>query len=99
MPKRVTIVEVGPRDGLQNDPRIFTPAARATFVEDLATAGARVIEVASFVSPAAVPQMADSDEVMRLLTRREDRGEESLLGPLMEVIPGANLTAPFHLVQ
>ena len=71
LPKRVRIVEVGPRDGLQNDPRMFSPDARIAFIEELANAGATVIEAASFVSPTAVPQLADSDEVMRRLTRRD----------------------------
>ncbi len=70
-PSRVTIVEVGPRDGLQNDPRQFPVDARVAFIEALAAAGATVIETGSFVSPKAVPQMASSDEVMRQLWRRE----------------------------
>jgi hydroxymethylglutaryl-CoA lyase len=67
---RVTIVEVGPRDGLQNDPRLFPVDARVAFIEALANAGATVIEAGAFVSPKAVPQMASSDEVMRRIDRR-----------------------------
>lgn len=70
-PGRVTIVEVGPRDGLQNDPRLFPVEARVAFIEALADAGTTVIETGSFVSPKAVPQMASSDEVMRRLSRRD----------------------------
>lgn len=69
-PDRVTIVEVGPRDGLQNDPRLFPVDARVAFIEALATAGATVIETGAFVSPKAVPQMASSDEVMQRLDRK-----------------------------
>src|SRR5680860_666779 len=68
---RVTIVEVGPRDGLQNDPLTYTTDAKVAFIESLADAGLPVIEAASFVSPAAIPQLADSDDVMRKLTRRD----------------------------
>lgn len=67
----IQIVEVGPRDGLQNDPRTFPVAARVAFIENLVAAGTTVIEAGSFVSPAAVPQMAGSDEVFAALTRRE----------------------------
>jgi isopropylmalate/homocitrate/citramalate synthase len=70
-PSRVTIVEVGPRDGLQNDPRLFPVEARVAFIEALAAAGCPAIETGSFVSPKAVPQMASSDEVMQRLDRRE----------------------------
>jgi hydroxymethylglutaryl-CoA lyase len=69
-PDQVTIVEVGPRDGLQNDPRRFSVGARIAFIEALADAGATAIETGAFVSPKAVPQMASSDEVMVRLDRR-----------------------------
>jgi hypothetical protein len=70
-PSRVPIVEVGPRDGLQNDPRTFSVEAKVAFIEALSGAGATVIETAAFVSPKAVPQMAGSDAVMRALDRRD----------------------------
>jgi len=70
IPDRVTIVEVGPRDGLQNDPRLFPVDARVAFIEALAAAGATVIETGAFVSPKAVPQMASSDEVMQRIDRK-----------------------------
>lgn len=67
--REVTIVEVGPRDGLQNDPRLVPTVAKIAFIEALAHAGLQVIEATSFVSPAAVPRLADADQVMRDVTR------------------------------
>ena len=64
------IVEVGPRDGLQNEPQALGAADRIAFVEALAEAGLRTIEVGSFVSPRRVPQMADSDTVLRAVAAR-----------------------------
>ena len=68
--RRVTVVEVGPRDGLQNEPVRVPTAAKIAFIEALAAAGLPVVEATSFVSPKAVPQLADADEVMRGLRRR-----------------------------
>lgn len=70
MPQRVRIVEVGPRDGLQNEPAPVTPAVRIQLIERLADAGLTCIEAGAFVSPARVPQMADSGEVLKRLRRR-----------------------------
>jgi isopropylmalate/homocitrate/citramalate synthase len=70
MPRRVTIVEVGPRDGLQNEPATVPTAAKIAFVEALAVAGLPVIEVTAFVNPARVPQMADAQDVLAGLARR-----------------------------
>lgn len=70
-PTHVTIVEVGPRDGLQNDSRHYSTEAKVAFIGALANAGLPVVEAASFVSPAAIPQLADSDEVMRRLSRKD----------------------------
>jgi len=70
LPGRVRIVEVGPRDGLQNEPAQVPAAEKIAFVELLAAAGLPEIEVTSFVNPRAVPQMADADEVLRGITRR-----------------------------
>ena len=58
---KVKIVEVGPRDGLQNEPTSLDVAARIAMVEGLIGAGLGTIEVGSFVSPKWVPQMAGSD--------------------------------------
>jgi len=67
----VRIVEVGPRDGLQNEAVAVSPEARILFVEKLVAAGLKTIEVGSFVSPKWVPQMAGTDIVLRGLADRE----------------------------
>ena len=69
-PKRVRIVDVGPRDGLQNEPGKVTIAARIALVEALADAGVPAVEAGAFVSPKWVPQMAGSDEVLLTLRRK-----------------------------
>ena len=68
----VRIVEVGPRDGLQNEPRLVPAGVKVELIKRLADAGLRSIEAASFVSSKWVPQMADSAEVMQSLTSRKD---------------------------
>lgn len=70
MPEDVEIFEMGPRDGLQNEPRLIPAAAKIALVDLLSQAGFRRIEVTSFVSPRWVPQMADAAEVMAGITRR-----------------------------
>jgi Isopropylmalate/homocitrate/citramalate synthases len=70
MPEPVEIFEVGPRDGLQNEKRLIPTAEKVALVDLLSTAGFRRIEVASFVSPKWVPQMADSAEVLAGIDRR-----------------------------
>lgn len=70
----VDIVEVGPRDGLQSQPTLIDTATKLAFIQRLIDAGARRIEVASFVNPKRVPQMADADEVIRALPQRPDVG-------------------------
>ncbi|WP_116131383.1 hydroxymethylglutaryl-CoA lyase [Tropicimonas sp. IMCC34043] len=69
MTDRVEIVEVGPRDGLQNETRLIPLAEKIALVDLLGTAGFRRIEVASFVSPRWVPQMADSAQVLAGIAR------------------------------
>lgn len=69
MAEFVEIVEMGPRDGLQNEKRIIPTAEKIALVDLLSRAGFRRIEVASFVSPKWVPQMADSAEVLAGITR------------------------------
>jgi hydroxymethylglutaryl-CoA lyase len=64
------IVEVGPRDGLQNEAVSLPAAAKVRFIEALADAGLATVEVTSFVSPTAVPQLADADEVLAAVRRR-----------------------------
>ena len=65
LPSSVRIVDVGPRDGLQNEPGTVTTATKLALIERLADAGLMAIEATSFVSPKWVPQMADHAEVMR----------------------------------
>jgi hydroxymethylglutaryl-CoA lyase len=70
MTNRVTIVEVGPRDGLQNEAARIASADKVAFVERLAAAGLPVVEVTSFVRPDRVPQLADARDVFAALTPR-----------------------------
>jgi isopropylmalate/homocitrate/citramalate synthase len=70
LPRKVRIVEVGPRDGLQNEARDVPTAVKVELIERLADAGVRTIEATAFVSPKWVPRMADHAEVMRALPRR-----------------------------
>ncbi len=65
----VTLVEVGPRDGLQNESTLFTTEAKVEFVRRVVASGIRRIEVASFVNPRRVPQMADAEAVLQALPR------------------------------
>src|SRR4051812_5058008 len=69
-PTTVTIVEVGPRDGLQNEDALVSTADKIAFVDLLSAGGLPVIEVSAFVSPKWVPQMADATEVLAGITRR-----------------------------
>jgi len=69
MPSHVTLVEVGPRDGLQNEARPVSAAHKIELVQRLQDAGCREIEVTSFVSPKWVPQMADNAEVLAGIRR------------------------------
>jgi isopropylmalate/homocitrate/citramalate synthase len=71
IPRRVTVVEVGPRDGLQNEKTPVSVPDRVTFCEKLLQAGLHVVEAGAFVSPKWVPQMAGSGEVLRHVRRRE----------------------------
>ena len=70
LPRHVTVVEVGPRDGLQNESAQVPTSTKIAFVEALAAAGLPVIEIAAFVNPARVPQMADAVDVARGVARR-----------------------------
>ena len=69
-PERVELVEVGPRDGLQNEARNLPAAVKVALIERLAEAGCPVVEAGAFVSPKWVPQMADTAEVLAGLTRK-----------------------------
>ena len=70
-PKRVTLCEVGPRDGLQNEAHAVAAADKVRYTEMLVDAGVRAIEVTSFVSPKSVPQLADADEVFAAVRKRD----------------------------
>ncbi|RPJ83321.1 MAG: hydroxymethylglutaryl-CoA lyase, partial [Acidobacteria bacterium] len=70
-PKHVRIVEVGPRDGLQNEAAAVPTVDKAAFVELLASAGLPVVEVSAFVSPARVPRMAEAGAVFRRIARKQ----------------------------
>jgi hydroxymethylglutaryl-CoA lyase len=70
VPAKVTIVEVGPRDGLQNELAAISSADKIAFVDRLSDAGHHTIEVAAFVSPKWVPQMADAADVFAGIRRR-----------------------------
>ena len=69
MTKHVTIVEVGPRDGLQNERAVVSTADKIEFVNHLSAAKLSVIEVSAFVSPKWVPQLADAEQVFAGITR------------------------------
>ncbi|MDJ0700577.1 MAG: hydroxymethylglutaryl-CoA lyase [Woeseiaceae bacterium] len=77
---RIDIVEVGPRDGLQSEPEILSTESKATFIEKAIDAGIRRLEVASFVHPRLVPQMADAEDLIASLP---DRDGVSYIGLLM----------------
>jgi isopropylmalate/homocitrate/citramalate synthase len=69
-PSRVTVYEVGPRDGLQNEKETVPTAAKVEFIEKLADSGLSAIEMTSFVKSSAIPQLADAAEVVRGVRRR-----------------------------
>ncbi|WP_299323828.1 hydroxymethylglutaryl-CoA lyase [Parasphingopyxis sp.] len=77
MSKKVRLVEVGPRDGLQNEPEIVSTADKIALIEKMYEAGLRRFEVASFVHPKRVPQMADAEEVIAGLP---DHADASYIG-------------------
>src|ERR1700741_3343799 len=72
MSDRVHIVEVGPRDGLQNEKTPVSVADRIAFIEALVGAGLHTVEVGAFVSPKAIPQMVGSDQVLRGVDHHPD---------------------------
>jgi hydroxymethylglutaryl-CoA lyase len=71
LPERVTVYEVGPRDGLQNESLSVPTEAKIAYIDMLSEAGFRFIEATSFVSPRAVAQLGDASEVMAGITRRD----------------------------
>src|SRR5881394_850690 len=92
IPSRVTLVDVGPRDGLQNEKQTVDAAHKIELVDRLQAAGLREIEVTSFVSPKWVPQMADNAQVMAGIRRRPGV-RYSVLTPNMKGLEAA-LAAP-----
>ncbi|WP_312279411.1 hydroxymethylglutaryl-CoA lyase [Oscillibacter sp.] len=83
--KAITLCEVGPRDGLQNEKKLLTAEEKLALIEGSTDAGLPVIEVGSFVSPKAVPQMADTDEVFRKLRRKDGVEYRALIANLKGV--------------
>ena len=71
LPKRVTVYEVGARDGLQNEKALVPTEVKAEFIRQLLAAGHRAVETTSFVSPQWVPQLADADELLTLIEQPE----------------------------
>ncbi len=93
LPSRVKLVDVGPRDGLQNEKQPVPAEIKIGLVHRLQDAGLKDIEVTSFVSPKWVPQMADNAEVMAGIQRRPDV-RYSVLTPNMKGFEAAVLTKP-----
>ena len=70
VPKRVKVVEVGPRDGLQNESMLVPAREKIAFIDRLTAAGLQAIETTSFVSPRWVPQLGDADQVFPAIVKR-----------------------------
>ena len=97
IPSRVKLVDVGPRDGLQNEKQAVPAAIKIELVHRLQTAGLKDIEVTSFVSPKWVPQMADNAEVMAGIQRQADV-RYSVLTPNMQGYQAAAQSKPDEIV-
>jgi hydroxymethylglutaryl-CoA lyase len=97
LPSKVKIVEVGPRDGLQNEKEPVPAAIKVELVHRLQDAGLKEIEVTSFVSPKWVPQMGDNAEVMAGIARRADV-RYSVLTPNLKGFEAAVLSKPDEIV-
>ena len=97
LPSRVTLVDVGPRDGLQNEKQTIATAHKIELVQRLQSAGLREIEVTSFVSPQWVPQMADNAAVMVGLARRAGV-HYGVLVPNLKGLEAALPTRPDEIV-
>jgi hydroxymethylglutaryl-CoA lyase len=97
LPRRVKLIDVGPRDGLQNEKQPVPAAIKIELVQRLQAAGLKEIEVTSFVSPKWVPQMADNAEVMAGITRM-DGVRYSVLTPNMKGFESALLSKPDEVV-
>ena len=88
LPKSVRIVEVGPRDGLQNEKTLVPTETKVALIERLADSGLSYIESSSFVSPKWVPQMGDASEVFRTI-KRKDSVTYAALTPNLKGLSGA----------
>ncbi|MEY8879743.1 MAG: hydroxymethylglutaryl-CoA lyase [Leptothrix sp. (in: b-proteobacteria)] len=97
LPAHVTVVEVGPRDGLQNEARPVAAAHKIALVHALQRAGLREIEVTSFVSPTWVPQMADAAEVMAAIDRPAGV-RHAVLTPNLKGWEAARMSRPDEIV-
>ncbi len=97
LPSRVKLVDVGPRDGLQNEKQAVPAAVKMELVHRLQAAGLKEIEVTSFVSPKWVPQMADNAEVMAGIQRRSDV-RYSVLTPNLQGFQSAVNSKPDEIV-
>ena len=97
LPHRVRLIDVGPRDGLQNEKQPVPAATKVELVHRLQAAGLKEIEVTSFVSPKWVPQMADNAEVMAGLQRKSDV-RYSVLTPNLQGFEAALKTKPDEIV-
>lgn len=97
LPNKATIIEVGPRDGLQNEGKIVSTESKLEFIQGLQRAGIQEMELTSFVSPKWVPQMADAKEI---LANVEKTGRQFVLTPnekgiLLALESGAKALAVF----
>jgi hydroxymethylglutaryl-CoA lyase len=79
LPRSIRVVEVGPRDGLQNEKALIPTTHKIQFIQMLAEAGLSVVEATSFVSPRAIPQLSDASEVMKSLARRSSTSYPALV--------------------
>ena len=96
IPSRVTLVDVGPRDGLQNEPQPVAASIKIELIDRLTDAGLPVVEATAFVSPKWVPQMADNAEVLAGIERKPGV-RTSVLIPNMKGLDAA-LSAPRTLM-
>jgi len=96
-PKKVRIVEVGPRDGLQNEPVVVPTDVKIELIDRLARSGLKSIEVTSFVSPKWVPQMSDNAEVLKRITKYPDVNYPVLV-PNMRGLAGAVSVTHKHII-
>eukprot|EP01041_Mallomonas_annulata_P021782 gene21782-41926_t len=96
-PSRVKLVDVGPRDGLQNEQQQVPASVKIELVHRLQSAGLKEIEVTSFVSPKWVPQMADNVQVMAGITRQPGV-RYSVLTPNLQGLQAALASRPDEIV-